>query len=161
MKGWTSVRDAIRSAPGASPPRLGGRTGREECDACVGKGRNKSDREGKAFGVKSVYTPSSAGSDASGRKNGAGRFFSVSQMGANNSSLTPLNCILENWDPQGLKKTPLVFLCDTAWPRYPLGVRRSQLQNQTGTITLLKEDGIRVILSDVFLKDSGRRVLSL
>ena len=57
VKGWTSVRDAIRSAPGASPPRLGGRTGREECDACVGKGRNKSDREGKAFGVKSVYTP--------------------------------------------------------------------------------------------------------
>ena len=31
----------------------------------------------------------------------------------------------------------------------------------TGTITLLKEDGIRVILSDVFLKDSSRRVLSL
>ena len=33
------------------------------------------------------------------------------------------NCILKNWDrfdPQGLKKTHLVFLCDTAWPRYPL-----------------------------------------
>ena len=44
-------------------------------------------------------------------------------MGANNSSLTPLNCVLKNWDrfdPQGLKKTHLVFLCDTAWPRYPL-----------------------------------------
>ena len=47
-------------------------------------------------------------------------------MGANNSSLTPLNCILKNWDrfdrfkPQGLKKTHLVFLCDTAWPQYPL-----------------------------------------
>ena len=44
-------------------------------------------------------------------------------MGANNSSLTPLNCILKNWDkfdPQGLKKTHLVFLCDTAWPWYPL-----------------------------------------
>ena len=44
-------------------------------------------------------------------------------MGVNNSSLTPLNCILKNWDrfdPQGLKKTHLVFLCDTAWPRYPL-----------------------------------------
>ena len=37
--------------------------------------------------------------------------------------VTPLNCILKNWDrfdPQGLKKTHLVFLCDTAWPRYPL-----------------------------------------
>ena len=44
-------------------------------------------------------------------------------MGANNSSLTPLNCILKNWDrfdPQGLKKTHLLFLCDTAWPWYPL-----------------------------------------
>ena len=44
-------------------------------------------------------------------------------MGANNSSLTPLNCILKNWDrfdPQGLKKTHLIFLCDTAWPQYPL-----------------------------------------
>ena len=56
-KSWTSVRDAIRSTPGASPPRLGGRTWRDECDACVGKGQTKSDREGKAFGVKSVYTP--------------------------------------------------------------------------------------------------------
>ena len=67
--------------------------------------------------------PSRAGRDASGRKNGAGRFFSLLQMGANNSSLTPLNCILKNWDrfdPQGLKKTHLVFLCDTAWPQYPL-----------------------------------------
>ena len=49
--------------------------------------------------------------------------FSLLQMGANNSSLAPLNCILKNWDkfdPQGLKKTHLVFLCDTAWPWYPL-----------------------------------------
>ena len=44
-------------------------------------------------------------------------------MGANNSSLTPLNYILKTWDrfdPQGLKKTHLVFLCATAWPGYPL-----------------------------------------
>ena len=49
--------------------------------------------------------------------------FPLLQMGANNSSLTPLNCILKNWDrfySQGLKKTHLVFLCDTAWPWYPL-----------------------------------------
>ena len=26
----------------------------------------------------------------------------------------------DRFDPQGLKKTHLVFLCDTAWPRYPL-----------------------------------------
>ena len=44
-------------------------------------------------------------------------------MGAKNSSLTTLNYILKNWDrfdPQGLKKTHLVLLCDTAWPQYPL-----------------------------------------
>lgn len=31
--------------------------------------------------------------------------------------------MLKNWDrfdPQGLKKTHLFFLCDTAWPWYPL-----------------------------------------
>ena len=56
-KSWTSVKDAIRSTPGASPPPLGGRPWRDECDACVGKGQTKSDQEGKAFGVKSVYTP--------------------------------------------------------------------------------------------------------
>ena len=42
-----------------------------------------------------------------------------------------------------------------------LGFRWSQLQNQTGTTTQLKENGIRVILSDAFLKDSGRHILSL
>ena len=57
VKSWTSVRDAIRSTPGSSPPRLGGKTGRDERDACVGKGQTKSDQEGKAFGVTSVYTP--------------------------------------------------------------------------------------------------------
>ena len=44
-------------------------------------------------------------------------------MGANNSSLTPLNHILKNGDifgPQSLKKTHLIFLCDPAWPWYPL-----------------------------------------
>ena len=51
------VRDTIRSTPGASPSHLGGRTGRDECDAFVSKGQTKSNREGKAFGVKSVYTP--------------------------------------------------------------------------------------------------------
>ena len=50
-------------------------------------------------------------------------WFLQDKMGANNSSLTPLNCILKNWgrfDPPGLKKTYLVFLCDTARPQYPL-----------------------------------------
>ena len=30
VRGWTAERDAIRSTPGASPPCLGGRTGRNE-----------------------------------------------------------------------------------------------------------------------------------
>ena len=57
VNGWTSVKDAIRSTPRASPPCLSGRTGRDERDACIGKGQTKSNQEGKAFGVKSVYTP--------------------------------------------------------------------------------------------------------
>ena len=49
--------------------------------------------------------------------------FSLLQMGANNSSLTHLNCILKKWDifdPQSLGKTYLIFLCNTACPWYPL-----------------------------------------
>ena len=49
--------------------------------------------------------------------------FSLLQMEANNSSLIPLTYILKNWDrfdPQSLKKTHLIFLCDTAWPGCPL-----------------------------------------
>ena len=57
VKSWMAVRGAIRSTPGASPSCLGGRTRRDEYGACVGKGQTKSDQEGKAFGVKSVYTP--------------------------------------------------------------------------------------------------------
>ena len=47
VKSWTSVRDAIRSTPGTSPSHLCGRTGRDEYVACVGKGKTKSDQEGK------------------------------------------------------------------------------------------------------------------
>ena len=57
VKSWTSSRGAIKSTPGTSPTHLGGRTGRDEYSACVGKGQTKSDQEGKAFGVMSVYTP--------------------------------------------------------------------------------------------------------
>ena len=57
VKSWTSVRDAIRSTPGASPPCLGGRARGDEYGRCIGKGQTKSDQEGKAFGVTSVYTP--------------------------------------------------------------------------------------------------------
>ena len=56
VKSWMSVRDATRSTPGTSPPRLGDRNGRDKCDACIGKGQTKSDQEGKAFGVKAVYS---------------------------------------------------------------------------------------------------------
>ena len=75
--------------------------------------------------MEDLSPPSSrAGRDTFIRKNtAAGYCFFLLQMGANNSSLTPLDCILKNWDksdPQSLKKTRLIFLCDTAWPQYPL-----------------------------------------
>ena len=57
VKSWTSGRDAIKPTPGTSPSLLGGRTGRDEYSAFVCKGQTKSNQEGKAFGVKSVYTP--------------------------------------------------------------------------------------------------------
>ena len=57
VKSWTLSRDAIKSTPGTSPPHLGGRTGRDEYGACVGKGQTKSDQDGEAFGVTFVYTP--------------------------------------------------------------------------------------------------------
>ena len=57
VKNWTSVWDAIRSTPGASPPHLSGRTRRDVDCAYVGKGQTKSDQEGKVFDVTSVYTP--------------------------------------------------------------------------------------------------------
>ena len=49
VKNWTSVWDAIRSTPGASPPHLSGRTGRGESGACIGKGQTKSDQGRKAL----------------------------------------------------------------------------------------------------------------
>ena len=49
VRSWTSVRDAIRSTPGASPPCLGGRAWRDEYIACISKGQTKSDQERKAL----------------------------------------------------------------------------------------------------------------
>ena len=121
MKSWTPGRGAIRSTP-VHPHPVSVVEPRDENGACMGKGQTRPDQEGKAFGVKST-PPSRAGRDTSGIKMALVAFFSLLQMGANNSSLTPLNCILKNWDkfdPQGLNKTHLVFLCDTTWPQYPL-----------------------------------------
>ena len=68
LRSWTSDWDAIRSTPGASPPHLGGKTGREEYGACVGKGQTKSDQERKALVLSLSTPPSRAGRDVSGRK---------------------------------------------------------------------------------------------
>ena len=48
VRNWTSLRGAIRSTPGASPPHLHGRTGRDEYGTCVGKGETKSNQGRKA-----------------------------------------------------------------------------------------------------------------
>ena len=93
---WTLVWDAIRSTPGASPAHLCSRVGREKYGACVGKRQTKSD-QGRKASVENLSTPPSrAGRDASGRKMSLVTFFSLLQMRANNSSLTPLNSILKN-----------------------------------------------------------------
>ena len=49
VRSCMSVRDAIRSTPGASPPHLGGRTRRDKYIACIGKGQTKSDQERKVL----------------------------------------------------------------------------------------------------------------
>ena len=49
VRSWTSVRDAVRSTPGASPPCLIGRTGRDEYVTCIGKGQTKSNQERKTL----------------------------------------------------------------------------------------------------------------
>ena len=72
-----SVRDAIRSTPGAAPPHLGGRARGNEYGACIGKGRTKSD-QGRKASVKSLSTPPSrAGRYASSRKRVLVAFFSL------------------------------------------------------------------------------------
>ena len=49
VKSCTSVRDAIRSTPGASLPHLGGRTARDKYGAYVSKGQTKSDQGRKVL----------------------------------------------------------------------------------------------------------------
>ena len=49
VRNWTSLRGAIRSTPGASPPHLVSRTGRDEWVAGVDKGQTKSDQGRKAL----------------------------------------------------------------------------------------------------------------
>ena len=49
VRNWTSVWDAIRSTPGAPPPHLGGRTGRDKYSACISKGQTKSNHGRKAL----------------------------------------------------------------------------------------------------------------
>ena len=122
VSNWTLGCDAIRSAPGASPPPLSGGTGRDEYGACVGRDRLSPTREGELWWKVCLHPHLEQGGMPPIEK-GRWSLFSLLQMVANNSSLTPVNCILKNWDrfdPQSLKMTSLVFLCDTAWPWCPL-----------------------------------------
>ena len=62
-------------------------------------------------------------------------------MGASSSRNTPLKYILKNWDkfdPQNLKKTFLIFFCDTEWPWYPLGDRNAGLLKGLNYNTVLQ-----------------------
>ena len=49
VRNWISVWDAIRSTPGAPPPHLGVRTGRDKYSACISKGQTKSNHGRKAL----------------------------------------------------------------------------------------------------------------
>ena len=75
VRNWTSVWDAIRSTPGASPPHLGGKTWRDKFSACVSKGQTKSNQERKALVESPSTPPFRAGRDASGRKMALVAFF--------------------------------------------------------------------------------------
>ena len=94
VKSWTSVRDAIRSIPGASPLNLGGRTWRDEYGAFNSKGPTKSDQERKAW-CKVCLHPHLEQGGTPLVERWRWSLFSLLQMGVNNSSLTPLNCILK------------------------------------------------------------------
>ena len=118
MKSWTSGRDAIRYTPGTSPPHLCGRTGRVKMVPAPIRDRLSPTRKEK-FWCKICLQPHVGQGGTPLVERWCWSLFSLLQMGASNSSLTPLNCILKNWDrfdPQGLKKTCLVFLCDITWP---------------------------------------------
>ena len=57
VRNWTSIWDAIRSTPGASPPRLGGRTGRDDSKTPASvRDRLTLAREG-SLGGRPVSTP--------------------------------------------------------------------------------------------------------
>ena len=47
--GMNMAKDDIRSTPGASPPRLADRSGRDGYGTCVGKAHIKSNQERKAL----------------------------------------------------------------------------------------------------------------
>ena len=114
------VWDAIRSTPGASPARLGGRTGRDKYGSCIGRDRLSPTREGKLWCNVCLHPCLEQGGMPPVERWGL-LVFSLLQKGANNCSLTPLNCMLKNWDrfdPQSLKKIRVIFLCDTACPQY-------------------------------------------
>ena len=49
VRNWTSIRDAIRSTPGASPHCLGDRIRRDKYCTCVSKGQTDYDLERKAL----------------------------------------------------------------------------------------------------------------
>ena len=94
---WTLAWDAIRSTPGASPPHLGGRARRDEYGTCIAKGQTSLTREGK-IRCEVWQHPHLEQGETPPVERWRWLLFFLLQMGAKNSSLTPLNCILKNWD---------------------------------------------------------------
>ena len=62
-------------------------------------------------------------------------FFSLLQMGANNTSLTPLNCILKNWD----RFDPQAPSCPLTLPPYrglQTGIQTAHMEVQTTPVSV-------------------------
>ena len=100
VRNWTSVWDSIRFAHGASPPRLSGRTCRDMSIAPASvRDRLSPTREGKLQCKVCLHPHLEQGGTSPVERWHLSLFFPpLLQMGAKNPSLTPLNCILKNWD---------------------------------------------------------------
>ena len=126
VRNWTSIWDAIRSIPAASPPHLRGRTRRDsnEKPAFIRDRLTPASKEAWVEHLSLHPHLEQRGMPPVEKKpwNWAS-LFSLLQMGASSSRITLLSCILKTWDkfdPQSLKN-PLYegFLCFKRRPHLP------------------------------------------
>ena len=142
-----STRDALRPPPVHLHPALVVESGGTSRAPASRRDRLSPAREGKLRRKVCVYRHLQQGRDTSDgrRQRRWWPLFSLLQMGATQRSrLTPLDCVLKNWDkfdPQSLKKTCLTFFCKSAWPHHPLeGSRQWPVEGSLNYDTVLQLD---------------------